>query len=63
MIKLVVGAGEVLAFLLILALACWALYLLYSVVVRWIDRRRIRREWNEQEIRQRMKEHEQSGKK
>ena len=63
MIKLVVGAGEVLAFLLILALACWALYLLYSVVVRWIDRRRIRREWNDQEIRRRMREHEQSGKK
>jgi Na+-transporting methylmalonyl-CoA/oxaloacetate decarboxylase gamma subunit len=63
MIKLVVGAGEVLAFLLILALACWALYLLYSVVVRWIDRRRIRREWNEEEIKRRMKEHEQSGKK
>jgi Na+-transporting methylmalonyl-CoA/oxaloacetate decarboxylase gamma subunit len=63
MIKLVVGAGEVLAFLLILAAACWAMYLLYSVVVRWIDRRRIRREWNEEEIKRRMKEHEQSGKK
>jgi Na+-transporting methylmalonyl-CoA/oxaloacetate decarboxylase gamma subunit len=63
MIKLVVGAGEVLAFLLILALACWALYLLYSVAVRWVDRRRIRREWNEEEIKRRMKEHEQSGKK
>jgi Na+-transporting methylmalonyl-CoA/oxaloacetate decarboxylase gamma subunit len=63
MIKLVVGAGEVLAFLLILALACWAMYLVYSVAVRWIDRRRIRREWHEQEIKQLMKERGQSEKK
>ena len=63
MIKLVVGAGEVLAFFLIVALACGAIYLFYRVAVRWIDRRRIRREWNEQEIKQRMKEHEQSQKK
>ena len=63
MIKLVVGAGEVLAFLLILALACWAMYLFYCVAVRWIDRRRIRREWHEQEIKQLLKEHGQSEKK
>jgi Na+-transporting methylmalonyl-CoA/oxaloacetate decarboxylase gamma subunit len=63
MIKLVVGAGEVLAFLLILALAGWAMYLVYSVAVRWIDRRRIRREWHEQEIKQLMKERGQSEKK
>ena len=63
MIKLVVGAGEVLAFFLILALACWAIYLFYRGAVRWIDRRRIRREWNEQEIQQRMREREQSEKK
>jgi hypothetical protein len=63
MIKLVVGAGEVLAFFLIVAVAGWAIYLFYRVAVRWIDRRRIRREWNEQEIKERMKEHEQSQKK
>ena len=63
MIKLVVGAGEVLAFFLIPAWAGWAMYLFYRVAVRWIDRRRIRREWNEQEIKQRMREREQSEKK
>jgi len=31
--------------------------------VRWIDRRRIRREWHEQEIKQLLKEHGQSEKK
>lgn len=59
MIKLVVGAGEVLAFFLIAALAGWAMYLCYRVAVRWIDRRRIRREWDEQEIKRRMDSHEQ----